>query len=103
MSDSLGEVFAEARRYGLVDIATLDGGTYSCTILLDFGHLEMKAKSGFDHLTPQAAVVAAIRVADDILRAAASPHIRPAAKPPRQPPSVPSLGEMPPSCWQQSA
>jgi hypothetical protein len=78
VSDNLGDAFAEARRYGL-DLASLDGGTYSCTILLALEHWEMKAKSGFKHFTPQAAVVAAIRVADEILRA--NPPVRSAAEP----------------------
>jgi hypothetical protein len=39
----------------------------------------MKAKSGFKHFTPQSAVVAAIRVADEILRA--NPPVRSAAEP----------------------
>jgi hypothetical protein len=70
MSDNLGELFAQARERGLVDLCTMDGGTYSCTILLALEHREMKAKSGFLHRTPQAAVEAAIRVADGILATA---------------------------------
>jgi hypothetical protein len=81
MSDNLGELFAQARERGLVDLCTLDGGTYSCTTLLALEYREMKAKSGFKHFTPQAAVAAAIRVADDILRADADPPIRHPAKP----------------------
>jgi hypothetical protein len=30
MSDDLGKLFTEARGYGLVDLCSLDGGTYSC-------------------------------------------------------------------------
>jgi hypothetical protein len=81
MSGELGELFAQARERGLVDLCTLDGGTYSCTILLALEHREMKAKSGFQHFTPQAAVAAAIRVADEILRTAADPPARHATKP----------------------
>jgi hypothetical protein len=80
MSDNLGELFAQARERGLVDLSTLDGGTYSCTILLALEYREMKAKSGFMHFTPQSAVTAAIRVADEILRADANPPIRNTAK-----------------------
>jgi hypothetical protein len=80
VSDNLGELFAQARERGLVDLSTLDGGTYSCTILLALEYREMKAKSGFQHFTPQSAVAKAIRVADEILRAAANPPIRHAAK-----------------------
>jgi hypothetical protein len=80
MTDNLGELFAQARERGLVDLSTLDGGTYCCTILLALEHREMKAKSGFLHFTPQAAVAAAIRVADDLLRAAANPPSRHATK-----------------------
>jgi hypothetical protein len=76
MSDNLGELFAQARERGLVDLSTLDGGTYSCTILLALEYREMKAKSGFQHFTPQSAVSAAIRVADNILRADAHPPVR---------------------------
>jgi hypothetical protein len=76
MNDNLGELFAQARERGLVDLSTLDGGTYSCTILLALEFREMKAKSGFLHRTPQAAVEAAIRVADEILRADANPPAR---------------------------
>lgn len=63
MSDNLGELFAEARRLGLVDLSTLDGGTYSCTILLEIEGREVKAKSGFGHLTPHSAIKEAVRVA----------------------------------------
>jgi hypothetical protein len=80
MSDNLGELFAQARERGLVDLSTLDGGTYSCTILLALEYREMKAKSGFMHFTPQAAVAAAIHVADEILREAANPPVRSVAK-----------------------
>ncbi len=80
MSDNLGELFAQARERGLVDLCTLDGGTYSCTILLALEYREMKAKSGFQHFTPQSAIVAAIRVADGILRAAANPPVRSAER-----------------------
>jgi hypothetical protein len=76
MSDNLAELFAQARERGLVDLSTLDGGTYSCTILLALECREMKAKSGFLHRTPQAAVGAAILVADEILRKAATPPAR---------------------------
>jgi hypothetical protein len=73
MNDNLGELFAQARERGLVVLSTFDGGTYSCTILLALEHREMKARSGFLHTTPQAAVEAAIRVADGILTTAANP------------------------------
>jgi hypothetical protein len=76
MSDNLGELFAQARVRGLVDLFTLDGGTYSCTILLALEYREMKAKSGFLHRTPQAAVEAAIHVADEILRTTAPSPVR---------------------------
>jgi hypothetical protein len=72
MRDDLGKLFAEARSYGLVDLCTLDGGTYSCSILIARGTREMKAKSGSDHLTPAAAVKAAIQATDRILRIGAS-------------------------------
>jgi hypothetical protein len=81
MSDNLGELFGQARQRGLVDLSTLDGGTYSCTILLALEYREMKAKSGFKHFTPHAAVEAAIRVADENLKAAANPPMRHATKP----------------------
>jgi hypothetical protein len=68
MSDDLGELFAEARSYGLVDLCTLDGGTYSCSILIAFETREMKAKSGYGHFTPAAAVKAAIQATDKILK-----------------------------------
>jgi hypothetical protein len=68
MSDDLGKLFAEARSYGLVDLCTLDGGTYSCSILIAFETREMKAKSGYGHFTPTAAVKAAIQATDKILR-----------------------------------
>jgi hypothetical protein len=68
MSDDLGELFAEARRYGLVDLCTLDGGTYSCSILIALETREMKAKSGYGHFTPTAAVKAAIQATDKVLR-----------------------------------
>jgi hypothetical protein len=67
MSDDLGGLFAQARERGLVDLFTLDGGTYSCTILLELEYREVKAKSGRGHRTPNTAVEAAIRVADGIL------------------------------------
>ena len=80
MTDNLGELFTQARERGLVDLSTLDGGTYSCTILLALEHREMKAKSGFLHRTPQAAVEAAIHAAEEILgRTAATPNVRPTA------------------------
>ena len=63
MSEDLSDLFMQARGHGLVDLCTLDGGTYSCTILVAFECREMKAKSGFGHLTPSAAVKAAIKVA----------------------------------------
>jgi hypothetical protein len=70
MSDNLGEFFAEARRYGLVDLFTLDGGTYSCRILVALEDREIKAKSGFGHMTPNSAIKAAMQVAAGILMAA---------------------------------
>jgi hypothetical protein len=69
MSDNLGEIFAEARRYGLVDLFTLGGGTYSCWILVILEEREMRAKSGFGHMTPNSAIKAAMQVAAGILMA----------------------------------
>ncbi len=79
MSDDLGELFAEARSYGLVDLCTLDGGTYSCTILIALETREMKAKSGSGHSTPTGAVKAAIQATDRILRIGAG-NINPATR-----------------------
>jgi hypothetical protein len=76
MTNNLGELFAKARERGLVDLTTLDGGTYSCTILLTLEYREMEAKSGFLHRTPQAAIEAAIHAAEEILRTAAKPPVR---------------------------
>ena len=61
MNDNLGSLFAQARERGLVDLYTLDGGTYSWTIFLTLDYKEVKAKSGFGHRTPAAAIEAAIR------------------------------------------
>ena len=69
MNDNLGSLFAQARERGLVDLYTLDGGTYSCTILMNLEYREIKAKSGFGHRTPIAAIEAVIRAADRILAA----------------------------------
>ena len=70
MNENLGYLFAQARERGLVDLYTLDGGTYSCTILLTLDYKEVKAKSGFGHRTPIAAIEAVIRAADRLLTAA---------------------------------
>ena len=70
MNDNLGSLFAQARERGLVDLYTLDGGTYSWTILLTLDYKEVKAKSGFGHRTPAAAIEAAIRAAGRIAAAA---------------------------------
>ena len=75
MTDNLGEIFAEARQYGLVDLVTLDGGTYCCSILIDLEDREVKAKSGFQHMTPYSAIKAAIQVAAGILRSAVTDHM----------------------------
>jgi hypothetical protein len=72
MSDDLGELFAEARSYGLVDLCTLDGGTYSCSILIALETREIKAKSGYGHYSPNAAIKAAIQATDKILKIAVS-------------------------------
>jgi hypothetical protein len=77
MSDNLGDLFAEALGYGLVDLCTLDGGTYSCSILIALETREMKAKSGFGHFTPTAAVKAAIQATDKILRIGAACAVPP--------------------------
>ena len=64
MTDNLSDVFAQARRYGLVDLCTLDGGTYSCSILIEHEQREMKAKSGYGHQTPASAITAAMEAAE---------------------------------------
>jgi hypothetical protein len=72
MSDDLGKLFTEARGYGLVDLCSLDGGTYSCSILIALEKREMKAKSGYGHFSPNAAIKAAIQATDKILRIGAT-------------------------------
>jgi hypothetical protein len=75
MSDNLGELFTEARLYGLVDLTTLDGGTYCCTILVALEHREMKAKSGKMHSTPSAAVSEAIQSAIRLIATVKPPEV----------------------------
>ena len=76
MNDNLGSLFAQARESGLVDLYTLDGGTYSWTILQTLDYKEIKAKSGFGHRTPSTAIEAALRAAGRILAAATSSAIQ---------------------------
>ena len=65
---NLSELFMIAREYGLVYIHTSAYGTYSCIITFNtIKHTELKAKSGFDHKTPEDAVLAAINTANEIM------------------------------------
>ena len=64
----LGELFQEARLYGLVDLFTHDDGSYSCVIKFHtINHTELKAKSGFNKRTPEEAVTQAIEAAKNIV------------------------------------
>ena len=65
---NLSELWIEARKYGLVNMHTMEDGTYWCHITFNsINHTELKAKSGFHHLTPESAIIAAINTAAEIV------------------------------------
>ena len=65
---SLDELFAEARRYGTIDIYGMKDGTYTACITFNtIKHTELKARSGFDHSTPNLALQFAIDAARNIV------------------------------------
>lgn len=62
------ELFDEARCYGRVNLFTSDDGTYSVDIRFNTkGHVELKARSGYDHTSPEQALKAAIKEAKSIV------------------------------------
>jgi len=64
----LGQLFREARLYGLVSLFSSDTGNYSCTITFNsIEHTELKAKSGFNNVTPEQALCNAILSAKKIV------------------------------------
>lgn len=65
---SLDDLFAEARGYGIIDIFGSDDGTYSAVITFNtIAHVELKARSGHRHATPNIALHFAIDAARSIV------------------------------------
>lgn len=66
--DELGKLFRKAREFGRVRIYTTSNGLYHCTIEFNsIAHTSLEAKSGFDCVTPEIAVVDAIQTAESIV------------------------------------
>jgi len=65
---TLGDLFMEARQYGLVRLSTMDDGTYHCSIKFNtIQHTALEARSTFKEATPEAAIKAAIIAAQSIV------------------------------------
>lgn len=64
----LDELFADARRYGIITIFGSDDGTYSAKIAFStIEHTTLEAKSGYNHATPNLALQFAIDAARAIV------------------------------------
>ena len=65
---SLDELWAEARRYGIITIFGSDDGTYSAKIVFaTVTNTTLEAHSGFRHATPNIALQFAIDAARSIV------------------------------------
>lgn len=64
---SLDDLFKTARDYGRVNIFTQEDGTYSAYIKFNTSkNVELEARSGFGHSSPQGALLQAIEAAEKI-------------------------------------
>lgn len=65
---NMGDLFRIARQYGKVNLFTHDDGTYNVNIKFSTIELtSLEARSGFNHMTPEAALEKAIRSAEEIV------------------------------------
>jgi hypothetical protein len=61
---TLEQLLEEAQKYGRIHLHQTRSGDFSVTITFNtIDHVELEAKSGFDHKTPRLAVLAAIEKA----------------------------------------
>lgn len=65
---TMDELWKIARQYGRVILFTSDSGTYSCDIHFHtIEHTKLEAKSGYGNVTPNEALINAIKSAEKIV------------------------------------
>ena len=65
---NLSELWVIARRYGVVQLSTNSDGTYhACITFSTAKHTELKVRSDWNHLHPEAALEKAIQGAKEIV------------------------------------
>ena len=70
------QLFTECRKYGLVRLCTDNEGYYYSIITFNtIDHVELQAKSGFDHEVPEDALLAALKKAIEIVESIQSNDI----------------------------
>lgn len=70
---NMKQLWDEASLYGRVSLSTMNDGKLYCKIEFNtIKHIELKATSGFDEPTPEAAIAAAIQQAKVIVASLAS-------------------------------
>jgi hypothetical protein len=75
--DSLNELWAIARQYGRVRLSTMrDGNYHACIEFETIAHTTLEASSGFKQETPQNALRAAIKAAEEIVASVSEINVK---------------------------